>query len=252
MRAESTPAAVLENRQKAHSLLTQTIQALGGPAFLQQNNARMQVRIARFFRGKPTGKTLIATITSESPNKSRLDVPRQHFVQLFSGNAAWEITYKGKRALPPQESDSALRMKKHALLIVLGKWFNTPATVLIDEGPSQVERRPTEKIKLVHQSNDAQSNDAQANDAVTLEIDTESHLPLRLSFTWRDPRFSDRTLEVTEFDNYHVVDGIATPFTVTQTQNGEVIREMYVQKVKYNIALPPDFFDPDAIAAHLK
>ncbi len=112
----------------------------------------------------------------------------------------------------------------------------------MDDGPSQVERRPAEKVTLINS----------ANDAVTLEIDAENHLPLRLSFHWRDPRFHDKNLESLEYDNYHRIDGIATPFTVTQIHNGEIVHQMYVRKVRYNIALPEDFFDPDRAAHHLK
>ncbi len=197
--------------------------------------------MAKFFQATPNG-TFEATATAALPDKERLDVRKQHVVQIFSGADGWEITYKGKRELSQQELEKYCRLKDHSLSAVLGKWYPNPATALIDEGPSEVERHPSEKIKVVNS----------ANEAVTLEIDAESHLPLRLSYEWRDHQFHDKNLDTTEFDNYRRVQGIATPFTVTQTHNGWVVREAYFQKVQYNIALPKDFFNPDAIAAHLK
>jgi hypothetical protein len=113
---------------------------------------------------------------------------------------------------------------------------------LIDRGPSQIDTHRTEKITLINPS----------NDAVTLEIDMESHLPLRLSFTWRDPQFHDKNTDAVEYDNYHRVDGIATPFTVTQTHNGEIVYQQFVLQAKDNIGLQENLFDPDYAAAHLK
>lgn len=246
LRALSSTPSVLatqqSNQQKAHTLLAQTIQALGGAAWFHLDTARMQVRVPQFFQGTPTGTILTATITSEPPDKALFDVRKLHYVQLFLGDNAWEITYKGIGRLPQKDIDSARRIKWHSLNTVLGKWYDDPATVLIDEGPSQIERRPTEKIKVINS----------ANDAVTLQIDSVTHLPLQLSFTWRDPRFRDKTLETTEYDDYHTVDGIATPFSTTQSQNGQVITAIYVQTVKYHITIPQGFFNPDRIAAHLK
>jgi hypothetical protein len=138
--------------------------------------------------------------------------------------------------------DARLRWRKHSLRTVLGEWYRNPATVLMDEGQSQVERHLAEKIMLMNA----------ANDAVTLEIDTESHLPMRLSFAWRDPQFHDKNLDAVEYDNYQKIDNIATPFTVTRTHNGETVRQTYLLGVQYNVALKDGLFDPDRAAAHFK
>ncbi len=239
----STPLpAQQRSQQQAHALVAVTIQALGGPAWLNVRTARSHIRMALYFQGAPTGDTLTATESVELPDKKRLDISKQHVIQIFSGSNVWEITYKGKRKIPAEKLAEAQRIKNHSLAVVLREWYSNPSTVLIDEGPSQVNRRPTEKITLINP----------ANDAVTLEIDAEAHLPLRLYYEWRDPRFHDKTLEATEYDNYHTVDGIATPYTVTQTRNGEVFRQEYMLDIAYNVLLPKDFFNPDVAAAHLK
>jgi hypothetical protein len=90
------------------------------------------------------------------------------------------------------------------------------------------------------------------HNAVKLDIDAETHLPLRLTFEWRDPRFHDKNVDTVEFDNYHRIDGIATPFTVTRTHNGEIVQQVFVLRAEYNVDLPSNLFDPDYAAAHLK
>ena len=252
LRGQATGSAALANQQKAHAVLAATIQALGGQAGLDVCNSRCQVRIASFFQGEPTGEVTDATVTSVFPDDARVDVERGRVIQIVSGRRGWEITYKGKKDLPEEKLDDILRWRDHSLATVLREWYGNPATVLIDQGPSQVERRGTEKIMLIHSAKDGSGSDGNANDAVTLEIDAESHLPLRLSFTWRDPRFHDKNLDAVEYDNYHQIDGIATPFTMTQTHNGEVVSQLYVLKAQYNVAVQRDAFDPNRAAAHLK
>ncbi len=230
------------NRQKAHAILAATIQALGGPAWTHLRTSRCRVRIASFFQGTPTGEVADATIRSEFPDKERIELDNGRVVRIFSGSRGWEITYKGKKDLPPEKLEEYLRWRNHSLRSVLGHWYNDPSTVLIDEGPSQVERHPAEKIMLIDSS----------NDAVTLEVDAESHLPLRLSFSWRDPQFHDKNVDAIEYDNYHEIDGIATPFTLTETHNGETVHQTYGLQAEYNIGLQYNFFDPNYAAAHLK
>jgi hypothetical protein len=234
--------AALANQQKAHAVLAATIQALGGPAWLDLRTSRCRVRIAAFVQGNPTGEVSEAIASSELPDKERIDSDNGRVVQIFSGSSGWEITYKGKKDLPAEKLEEYLRWRKYSLRSVLSQWFRNPSTVLIDQGPSQIDTHRTEKITLINSG----------NDAVTLEIDTESRLPLRLSFTWRDPQFHDKNTDAVEYDNYHRVDGIATPFTVTQTHNGEIVHQRFVLLAEDNIGLQENLFDPDYTAAHLK
>jgi hypothetical protein len=229
-------------QQRARAELAATIQAMGEKSWLGVRTMRSEIRIAQYFQGAPTENNLNVRKTFQRPDKERTDIQKQHVVQIFVGDQAWEITYKGKTKIPSEQLAPYLREKNHSLKTVLRDWYANPATLLIDQGPSQVNRHATEKITLINR----------ANDSVTIEIDSESHLPLRLSYQWRDPRFQDKTREAIEYDNYQIIDGIATPFTLTELQNGEVTRQSYVQKVEYNIPLPKDEFDPDAVAADLK
>ena len=242
LHGQATDAVALANQQKAHAVLAATIQALGGPAWLDLHTSRCRVRMAAFFQGNPTGEVADATISSDLLGKERIELDNGRVVQIFSGSSGWEITYKGKKDLPAEKLGEYLRWQNHSLRTILGQWYGSPATVLIDEGPSQIDRRRTEKITLINR----------LNDAVTLEIDAGSHLPLRLSFMWRDPQFHDKNVDAIEYDNYHRIDGIAAPFTVTQAHNGEVVHQEFVLQAEYNIGLQKNLFDPDYTAAHLK
>jgi hypothetical protein len=239
--AADAAAAVASPRQ-AHAALAATIQALGGPAWMSLRTSREHVRIASFFQGNPTGEVADAVICREHPNKERVDLDKGRVVEMYSGSNGWEITYKGTKNLAAEKVKDHVRWRRHSLRRVLDRWLGDPATVVLDQGTEQVERHLVDKFTLMNAG----------HNAVTLEIDAESHLPLRLSFEWRDPRFHDKNVDAIEFDNYHRIDGIATPFTVTRTHNGEIVQQTFLLRAEYNVDLPENLFDPDYAAAHLK
>jgi len=228
--------------QNPHRLIEAAVQALGGPAWLNLRTFRIEASRAAFFQGRPTGAVADITIEASLPSEERVELARGKVIELYAGNHAWEITYKGKRALPTQRAAEIFRRRDHSLGTILRRWTRNPATTLIDEGQTMVDRHLVDKILLI---------DAD-DDAATLEIDTENHLPVRLSFDWRDPQFHDENTDAVEYDNYQRVDGIATPFTVTWTHNGETVRQRFLDSVEYNPSLPPNLFNPDIAAAHLK
>lgn len=240
--AQSTDAAAIASQRKAHAALDTMIQALGGSAWVSVRTNRDHVRIASFFQGNSTGEVANAVISREDPNKERIELEKGQVVQIFSGSNGWEITYKGKKNLPPEKVEDHMRWQRHSLRKVLNRWMGDPTTVALDEGSEQVDRRTAEKFMLMNAN----------HGTVTLDVDAESHLPLRLSFEWRDPRFHDTNRDAIEFDNYHRIDGIATPFTVTRTHNGEIVQQVFVLRAEYNVDLADNLFDPDYAAAHLK
>jgi hypothetical protein len=240
--AQATDAAGVVSQHKANAALAATIQALGGSTWLSVRTSREHVRIGSFFQGNPTGEVADAVISREFPSKERIEVDKGQVVQIYSGLNGWEITYKGKKNLPAEKVQEHVRWQRHSLQRVLDRWLGDPATVVLDEGSEQVERHLAERFTLMNV----------ANDALTLDVDAVTHLPLRLTFEWRDPRFHDKNVDAVEFDNYHRIDGIATPFTVTRTHNGEIVEQTFLLRAEYNVDLPENAFDPDYAAAHLK
>ncbi len=242
LRAQATDAAAVASQRKAHAALAATIQALGGPAWVSLRTSREHVRIATFFQGNPTGEVADAVICREHPTKERVELDKGHVIEIFSGSNGWEITYKGKKYLAAEKIKDHVRWQRHSLRRVLDRWLDDPATVVLDDGSEPVERHPAQQFTLMNAG----------HNAVTLDLDAESHLPLRLSFEWRDPRFHDKNVDAIQFDNYHRIGGIATPFTVTRTHNGEIVQQTFLLQAEYNVDFPENLFDPDYAAAHLK
>jgi hypothetical protein len=240
--AQAPDAATVPNQQKAHAALAATIEALGGPAWIGVRTEREHVHIASFFQGNPSGEVADAVVSQKFPDKERVELDKGQVVQVFSGSNGWEITYKGKKNLPAEKVEDHGRWQAHSMRRVLDRWIGDPETVVLDEGTDQVERHLAEKFTLMNAT----------HGAVTLDVDAVSHLPLRLSFEWRDPRFHDKNMDAVEFDNYHRIDGVATPFTVTRTHNGDIVQQQFVLRAAYNVDFQDSLFDPDYAASHLK
>jgi hypothetical protein len=83
-------------------------------------------------------------------------------------------------------------------------------------------------------------------------MDAQTHLPLRRVFEWRDPVYHDKNTDAEEYDDYHNVDGLPTPFTISRYKNDDPVRQYYVTKVTYNQELPADFWDVDAAVRRIK
>jgi hypothetical protein len=90
------------------------------------------------------------------------------------------------------------------------------------------------------------------NEAVTILVDTQTHLPLRRTFEWRDPVYHDKNVDAEEYDDYHVVDGFPTPLTITRFKNDEVTRQIYLTHAAYNQPLDDGFWDVDAATRRIK
>jgi hypothetical protein len=118
----------------------------------------------------------------------------------------------------------------------LRNWLNQPGIALLYEGQGVAERKQVDKVTIL----------SAKNDAATISIDSNTHLPLRVAFTWRDPQYRDRVEEAEGYDNYRLVQGIMTPFSVTRYKNGEPVNQRFLTETRYNQSLADPVFDPKA------
>jgi hypothetical protein len=241
--AQSTAGAAAENQQKARAALDAMVAALGGERWLTIANAMQHGRTASFYQGKPTGATADFWEYDVFPGQTRIDVGKKRNVaEIFTGDRGWEVTYRGKRALPDDQTQDVIRRRDHSIEAAVRVWLKDPKTILIYDGQDLVERHLADQVTLINSE----------NDSITIQMDTQTHLPLRRSWQWRDPLYKDKNTDGEEYDNYHLVDGLPTPFDVSRYHNGDLSNQRFLYDVGYNVAVPPDFFDPDKAAAKLE
>ena len=235
--------SIKQNDQKARAVLASMVQALGGDAWLNMQNRYMEGRRSSFYRGDPTGGIVDYFEYHQYPDKdSTLYTKKRDVVQMLIGQEGWEITYRGKKAWPPEELENALRRREHSIEVAIKVWLKDPRTVLFYDGQGLVQRHLADKVRLISAN----------NDSITIEVDAQTHLPMRRSYQWRDPVYKDKNQAAEEYDDYHVFGGVQTPFTITNYKNGEMSDQRFLYKASYNAAIPPEIFNPDMMAAKIK
>ena len=167
------------------------------------------------------------------PDKDRSNSPKSVMsIELYLGDKGYEITYKGTATQDPKLLAEYLRRRDHSLEVVIRTWLPAPGSMILYEGTAIVEQTLADKVTILTAS----------NDSVTLAIDPRTHLPLKKTYSWRDPidRQFDEEAEI--FGNYRMVQGINTPYSTVRMQNGEMSGQRFVNNVSYN-----NGFEPDAV-----
>ena len=242
-RTQTTDDASVKNAKQARAALDAMVQALGGPAWLTMKNQMRQGHIAAFYHGKPSGGTIDFWEFHQWPDHDRYEYTKHRDVLgFYIGREGWEVTYRGKKALPQEQVDDFLRRRDHSIETVIKSWLPDPKTILVYEGQRLAERHLAEQVTLI----------SAENEAVTILMDTQTHLPLRRTFQWRDPVYKDKNLDAEEYDDYHLVDGFQTPFNVTRFLNEDMTRQQFLDHASYNQPLAADFWSVDAASSRIK
>lgn len=241
-----------DNARKARALLDQTIQALGGQAYLTYQNRGEQGRYYPLYHGRTNTVGIPFNYYIQYPEKDRFEVihlQAYHFfifdvnnvqlkdksdiVVIHNGLKGYETTYKGTAAQDPEDLANYLRRRQHSLEWVFRKWSSDPGVALFSDGVAVVDAKATDQVTLLNGQ----------NDAVTVYLDQNTHLPIKTSFSWRDPTDKQKNTEEEIYDLYKPVDGIMTPHSITRNFNGEMSMQRFINTVRYNLKLPESAFE---------
>ena len=247
-----------ENAKKARELIDKAVQALGGQAYLTAQNKGEEGRWYSLYHGQTRGTGVQYRQFARFPDRDRLEilgrgnvfiplpvfgsvdvivVGRQKkssdIVVIHNGDKGYEITNKGTSAQDKDDLTAYLRRRQHSLEQVLRKWINDPTMQLFYDGLAIVDGKPADQVSLLNNQ----------NDSVTVYLDENTRLPLKTSFTWRDPEDKQKNVEEDIYDNYRLVQGIMTPHSITRTFNGETSHQRFINTVRYNLPLADSTFE---------
>ena len=223
---------------KAKKILDDMIRALGGEAYLTMHDMTVEGRTYAFYQGKPKGLGTQFWRFWQAPDKDRVEFTKQRdIIDLYVGDKGYETTYKGTVAIEPKLLSEYLRRREHSLEWVIRNWLSAPGSIILYEGTAIVEQDLADKVTIL----------TAANDSVTIAVDPRTHLPVRKSYSFRDPidRQFDEDAEI--YSNYKTVQGIATPYSTVRMENGDMTNQRYVNNVSYNTGLAPTLFEPKGL-----
>ena len=226
------------NAEKAKQIIDQAIQALGGQAYLNVTDMKLEGRGYTFHHGQPNSLGTIFWRFRKFPDKDRVELTKKRdIIQIYSGDKGYEITYKGVRDLEAKDQlDPYLRRRHYSLDLVLRQWLHQPGVALFYEGQKVAAQKETDQVTIMNNK----------NEAVTLNVDINTHLPVKKTYSWRDPTDKERNVEDEIFDNYRPIQNIMTPFDTTRVFNGEMQAQTFLTNASYNEGLSDTLFDPQA------
>jgi hypothetical protein len=222
-----------ENATKARALVNQAIEALGGDAYLTIQDISQEGRTYTLHHGQSEGAGILFWRFYKYPDKDRVELTKKRdVIEIFDGNQGFETTYKGTRADDAKTTSDYIRRRHYSLDWVLREWLNEPGVALFYEGQTVAAQKQAEQVTIMNVH----------NEGVTLYFDTNTHLPVKKSFSWRDPTDKERNVEEEVYDNYRPVQGIMTPFSVTRFYNGDMANQRFLHAVEYNKKLNDSLF----------
>ena len=95
--------------------------------------------------------------------------------------------------------DDYLRHRDHSIETIVKTWLNDPRTILVYDGQRLAGSRLADQVTVI----------SAENETVTIQMDVDTHLPMRRTFEWRDPVYKDMNTDAEEYDDYHLIDRIA-------------------------------------------
>src|SRR6267378_869564 len=228
-----------ENARKPRTVLDQTIQALGGQAYLAYESKGETGRYYPLYHGRTESTGIPYNYYLKYPDKDRFEVinvkvkNKFDIVLIHNGDKGYETTYKGTAAQEPLDLENYLRRRQHSLEWVFRTWIPDPNVALFYDGLAVVNGKETEGVTLLNSQ----------NDSVSVFLDDNSHYPVKISYSWRDPKDKQKNVEDEVYDNYKLVQGIWTPHSVTRYFNGETSQQRFINVASYNLKLPDSLFE---------
>ena len=234
----STPSATAgqaapqdENARQAKARIDQMIQAMGGQAWLNVTDMREQGRTWSIYHDQPTG-TAEFWLFWKYPDKERVELTKKRdWIIINNGDQGYEITFRGTALEDQKALQDYLRRRKYSLVWVLRQWLNQPGVALFYDGQVVAAQKQAEQVTIMNAQ----------NEAVTIDMDYDSHLPIKKSFTWRDAdRYRNEEVEL--YDNYKMIQGVATPLSITRFHNGDMVNQRFITDASYNQNLADSLF----------
>ena len=259
--APSSKPAEDESTAKARALANKAIEALGGSAYTGYTTRSEQGRSYTLYHGRPRdGGVLyrrffhygerdrvefalgsygswLDIAQSQVPIPIGLPDPKTNkstdIAIIHNGDKGYEVTYKGTELEEPKITADYLRRRQRSLEKVLRDWLRDPATALFFEGQALADNKLTDQITVT----------SPKNESVTLYLDATTHLPIKKTYSWRDATDKERNVEDEVYDNYKLVQGIMTPYSLTRYYNGDMAYQRFLAKVTYNDNLADSMFE---------
>jgi hypothetical protein len=243
-----------DNARKARAILDRTIETLGGDWYLSYRNKEETGRYYPLYHGRTESTGIPYNYYVEYPDKDRFEVihtkdihiiPGQidiggvkttnkfDLVLIHNGDKGYETTYKGTAAQEAEDLQKYLRRREHSLEWIFRKWIRDPNVAWFYDGQSVVDGKECDGVTLLNSQ----------NDSVSVYVDLNTHYPVKIGYSWRDPKDKQKNTEEEVYDNYKLEQSIWTAHSITRYYNGESSQQRFITTATYDQKLPDSMFE---------
>lgn len=220
--------------KKARNLLTQMIEAMGGDAYMNLQSIEQTGMSYAFYNSRPNSLGTEFHRIFKFPDKDRTELTKQRdVVYIVNGDKGYETTYKGTTLQDPTTWRDYVRRRNYSVEWLLRGWLKQPGTQIYYDGTAIAEQRMSDVVTLMNAKNESAS----------FYIDQNTHLPIKKTFTFRDPVDKQKDEEGEIYGNWRPEGGINTPHSIVRTHNGEYTNQRFIKSVNYNVAAPDSLFE---------
>lgn len=221
----------------AQALLSRTIQALGGAAFLNFKTMNSSGRSFSIADGVTQGFVQYQS-AMDFPAKRRLSYgfsKKSKAVMLINdGDQGWEMDRYGLVEQSPEEIRAWMLANRYSLENLLRVRVHEPGTLVQAGGEDFVDNIPVQILDVF----DARQVEIKIylNQATGLPVQVAYRIHSSDAHDWND--YSD------VYSNYQPAGGVQTAMHIVRYKDGSRIAETFRADVRYNSLYPPDYFQP--------
>ena len=222
--------------ERGKKILEQTVQALGGAAYLNTREFRTEGRAYQFDRYEELAGMARIVNYEKQPDKFRQEMGKDgDVVYIVNGEHGWEQTFRGVKEMLPTDVERIRSARELSVDSILRFRLKEPGLEVAHMGTDIMDGRTVDLIEIV---------DAQ-NRVVNLTVDRKSHLPIRREWVRRIPKTGDREENVETLGKYIRAKGtsIMMPTYIRRERNGIKIFEAFYNEVQAGSKLADSFFE---------
>ncbi len=210
------------------------IHALGGRAFTQWKSLQTTGRVFLIQDNSTAGFAPYKSL-EVPPDKRRFTYGSGAPVTLINdGKHGWEIDRYGVIQQTPQQIQAWKSANRYSFENILRLRIREPGILIEDKGLTLVDNQPVVEIEIID------SRHVQ----IKVYLDEDSSLPREIRYRLQNPRTQQWQEYSDAYSDYQRVQGIETPMHITRYQDGERVAELFRNKARYDVSIPPGFFNP--------
>ncbi|NDQ56891.1 MAG: hypothetical protein GZ088_07445 [Acidipila sp.] len=240
-----------QSAAKAKQLIQQSIQALGGPAYLGVKDFTCTGRMSSFEHSGAVIGTVQFSSSVKLPDKDRTeysyktyvpiivgDLSRKHStMDIHNGNAGWVLNGGGVQEIPVEDVARYQEQRNKSINVLLRERLNDPNFRFHWAGRENLDLRSVQWVEIA----DAEHH------TIRVAFDEQTHFPSRFVYQTLDPATRERNEEIEYLANFHTIEGVAMPFQRTRERNGLKYYQVFYDTCKFNTGLSDALFTREAL-----